>query len=126
LTVGADIAIAVTVSSSPAHFLFFVLGAALRSHFFSLLLLSLAFGLSTAGCSNFQGRGKGGVDGRPVSWRRTEFGWEDASRWQLNATLRPLPTPATAVHPFVIAALELMISVGSLALGSHASRATRR
>jgi hypothetical protein len=104
----------------------FLSGAALRSRLFLFVFLALTFWLPTTDDSSFQARGNGRTGERPVAWRRTEFGWEDASRWQLNATLRPFPTPATAVHPFIIASLELMLSIGALVIGSPSSRVTRR
>jgi hypothetical protein len=45
-------------------------------------------------------------------WRRTVHGWEDSRRWQLD---RPPAPPATAVHPCLIGALQLLLSIGALA-----------
>ncbi|HUG69913.1 MAG TPA: hypothetical protein VMM76_19330 [Pirellulaceae bacterium] len=95
----------------------------MRSRLFVFVLFALAFPLPATSCSSLQARGDGGANDRPlVAWRRTALGWEDASRWQLNATLRPLPTSTAAVHPLVIASLELMLSVGVLILVAPSPR----
>ena len=45
----------------------------------------------------------------PDPWRRTTRGWERVDRWQM-----PRPAPATAIHPLVIATLQLLVSIGAL------------
>lgn len=97
----------------------------MRRRLYLFVLFALVFRLPVTSCAGLPVRENGGADDRPV-WRRTEFGWEDASRWQLNATPQSLPTSTAAVHPLVIASLELMISVGVLILGAPSPRVKRR
>lgn len=104
-------------SSSASHL--FHVEASLRRCLLLLALFSLTFfGVPTTTCPTPQARGDGSSSGRQTGWRRTEFGWEEASRWQLDAPPVRLLTPVVAVHPLVIASLELMISVGALVAGS--------
>lgn len=98
----------------------FSVEAALRRCLFLLVWLLLFFRPPTA-CPISRARGDGGSS-QPTGWRRTDLGWEEASRWQLERVPRPVPTPATAVHPLVIASLELMISLGALLVGSPGPR----
>jgi len=124
LAVGAGIA--TDSAASLRRVIIFFLEASLRRRLFLIALLSLALWLPTTTCPTPQARGEGSSNDRPTGWRRTELGWEEASRWQIDVPPVQLPTPATAVHPLVIASLELMISVGALAAVSPSSRKRRR
>jgi hypothetical protein len=58
-------------------------------------------------------RSAGQSEDGAVRWRRTSDGWQDSSRW---VTLRPTPRPA--VHPAVIALLEVSLTLAAMiALG---------
>lgn len=98
----------------------------MSSRVFLLVSLTFACWLSTASCLSVQRRDTASVAERPEGWRRAKSGWEDASRWPLDTNLRPLSAPTATVHPFVIASLELLISVGALVMGSPSARVTRR
>ena len=62
---------------------------------------------------------------RPTGWRRTALGWEEASHWRLRASIGSVPTSAAAVHPLVIASLQLLVSIGALLVGSSARKSRR-
>lgn len=96
----------------------FVPEATLQRPLLLFALLSVGFWFPMPTCPNSQLWGDGDVDDRPVAWRRTEHGWEDADRWHLNSPIQPHPTRSAAVHPFVIASLVLLISLGALVIGS--------
>ena len=100
--------------------------AALHRSSLLLALLSVGVWFPMPTCPNSELLGDGGVDGPPIAWRRTEHGWEDASRWHLDTPLHPYPTRSAAVHPCVIASLELLISLGALVIGSPRQRRCRR
>jgi hypothetical protein len=51
-------------------------------------------------------------DESSVAWRRTQMGWERMSEWELKP--RPEAPRIAAVHPLVIACLQLLSSVGAL------------
>ena len=104
----------------------FFLEVSLRRRSFLLALLALPCGLPTTNCLTSDASGDGSWTARPTGWRRTAFGWEEASRWQRDVAPAPLATPAMAVHPLVIASLELLISVGVLVVASPSSRKSRR
>jgi len=56
----------------------------------------------------------------PAPWVRTVDGWERSDSWY-----RPMSSPPT-LHPLVVAAAELLISVSALVACSGDSRPTRR
>ncbi len=47
-------------------------------------------------------------------WRRTVNGWEDASRWRADVETIPWCEALSKVHPLVIVALQVLISLGAL------------
>ena len=94
----------------------------MRHRLLLLALFSLACWFPATNCPISQALGDGSSTDRPSGWRRTVSGWEEASRWHLDARPDPHLTPAMAVHPLVIASLELLISVGGLVVASPASR----
>ena len=47
-----------------------------------------------------------------ANWRRTANGWERTSDWRFEN--RPIAPRIAAVHPLVIAGLQLLLSVGVL------------
>ncbi|MCA9119385.1 MAG: hypothetical protein KDB11_04330 [Planctomycetales bacterium] len=87
-----------------------------RSYQFALLALGFVVLVSIP--QNAFVRGDETVRIRPIGWRRTACGWEDTSCWHLDFRIKSRPTPVAAVHPLVLASLELMISVGVLVIGS--------
>lgn len=98
----------------------------MRRYLIPLIFLSLALWLPEAARPFSEARGDSNADRRSTEWRRTAQGWEDASRWQLESLPHPYPTPATAVHPLVVASLELLISIGALVIASPAQSTKRR
>ncbi len=48
-----------------------------------------------------------------IPWRRTRYGWEDASRWKPTSSLNPEPVPG--LHPLAWSAI-LVLSVLSILL----------
>lgn len=98
----------------------------MRSRLPSYVLLAIACWLPIANCSRIAAGDARQAAEIPSGWRRTESGWEDAAGWRLDATPQSLPTSAAAVHPLVIASLELMISFGALLIGANSSRVARR
>ena len=99
---------------------------ALRRYVTLLLWLLLALWLLTLPCQVSHAGGDETANARVTCWRRTKLGWEDASQWMFNVEPQPLPAPSTAVHPLVIASLELLISVGALVLCTPSSRPPRQ
>jgi hypothetical protein len=54
---------------------------------------------------------------RAETWRRTAHGWEHPGHWQTARADQP-PARTIAIHPLVVASLQLLISVGALVAGA--------
>lgn len=93
----------------------------MRRCLFLLVLTSPVFWPATPICPTPLARGDGNPSKRVAEWRRTELGWEDATCWRRDTTPARFPAAAAAIHPLVIASLELMISVGALVAGTPTS-----
>ena len=82
------------------------------------VLLSLMSSYSHRGLSDSNAHDESRAARADVSdWRRTAAGWERAGDWQPNSPTRlavPKFKSADAVHPLVVAALELLVSLGAL------------
>lgn len=100
-------------------------GAAVRGITGTLLvLLAVGYFASSAEWSTSHGAGAGTVrleDG----WRRTAQGWEQRSDWMAPASMQPEPF-TRYIHPWTIAALQVLVSLLALQVACPAGRKTQR
>ncbi len=59
-------------------------------------------------------------------WRRTATGWEWDEAWQRPRTAFAQPPMAWRIHPFVIAALQVLVSLFALVWAEPAQRTPMR
>ena len=89
-----------------------------------LVLLAVCYFASSAEWSTSHGAGAGTVrleDG----WRRTAQGWEQRSDWMAPASMQPEPF-TRYIHPWTIAALQLLVAMLALRLARPAARRIAR
>lgn len=86
----------------------------------SFMLLPLGIGL----VGRVHSRDERPTTGNSVQWRRTARGWEQTSRWP--SAIQPSEPRIAAVHPAVIAALQLLISSGALIVFAPSRKARPR